>query len=170
PFRAGMVGEPRRNREGLDRSDRAVVSGLAAQGDEALEGELRSAPIIGGREGEGTAAPVLDPSDRSVTVGQVVSATPADVARAIDLAIPAQRAWALRPVEERAEVLFRLADALEHQRHEFFALAQREAGKTLGDALGEVREAVDFCRYYAAEARRVFAPSACPDRPGSSTN
>ena len=68
-------------------------------------------------------------------------------------AIAAQPAWAARPVAERAAILRRAADLYEANAAEFFALATREAGKTLADGIAEVREAVDFLRYYAAEAR-----------------
>ena len=79
-------------------------------------------------------------------------------------------AWAATPVEERAAALERAADALERERGRLIALLQVEGGKTLDDALAEVREAVDFCRYYAAEARRALAPSRCRDRPARATS
>ena len=72
-------------------------------------------------------------------------------------AIAAQPAWAARPVAERAAILRRAADLYEANAVEFFALATREAGKTLADGVAEVREAVDFLRYYAAEAAEVEA-------------
>ncbi|RUY33220.1 aldehyde dehydrogenase family protein, partial [Mesorhizobium sp. M7A.F.Ca.CA.002.07.1.1] len=67
-------------------------------------------------------------------------------------AVEAQPAWAKRPVAERAAILNRAADLYEANAVEFFALATREAGKSLADGVAEVREAVDFLRYYATEA------------------
>src|SRR6185369_4963508 len=69
----------------------------------------------------------------------------------------AQPAWAATPVAERAAMLRRAADLYESNAVEFFALATREAGKTLADGIAEVREAVDFLRYYAAEAQAAEA-------------
>ena len=74
--------------------------------------------------------------------------------------------WSARPVEERAACLDRMADLIEERRGELMALAVFEAGKTIGDALGEVREAADFCRYYAAQARAMFQPVELPGPTG----
>src|SRR5690606_14453450 len=65
--------------------------------------------------------------------------------------------WSRRPAAERAAILDRMADLIEAERDAFVALLAREAGKTLNDGIAEVREAADFCRYYAAEARKHFA-------------
>ena len=74
--------------------------------------------------------------------------------------------WAATPVETRAGTLERLADLLEEHRDALVALCVHEAGKTLSDAIAEVRESVDFCRYYASEARRVLAPHPLPGPTG----
>jgi RHH-type proline utilization regulon transcriptional repressor/proline dehydrogenase/delta 1-pyrroline-5-carboxylate dehydrogenase len=75
-------------------------------------------------------------------------------------------AWAATPVETRASALERTADLYEQNRDALLALLQSEGGKTLDDALAEVREAVDFCRYYAAQARRTLAPERMPGPTG----
>lgn len=77
------------------------------------------------------------------------------VATAVRFAVEAQPGWAKRPVSERAAILDRAADLYEKHAVEFFALATREAGKTLADGVAEVREAVDFLRYYAAQAAQA---------------
>ena len=77
-------------------------------------------------------------------------------------------AWAATPVEERAAVLERAADRLEVNRGRLIALLQSEGGKTLDDALAELREAVDYCRYYAAQARIALAPQPMPGPTGES--
>jgi RHH-type proline utilization regulon transcriptional repressor/proline dehydrogenase/delta 1-pyrroline-5-carboxylate dehydrogenase len=82
------------------------------------------------------------------------SHTPADAMEAATAGFPH---WQATPAIERAAILDRAADLLEARRGRFLALLQSEGKKTLDDALGEVREAADFCRYYAAEARRLFA-------------
>jgi RHH-type proline utilization regulon transcriptional repressor/proline dehydrogenase/delta 1-pyrroline-5-carboxylate dehydrogenase len=109
---------------------------------------------------------VRDPADATRVVGHAAEASAEDVARAVGLAVRAQPAWSGRPAEERAAILERLADLLERDRAVLMALAVREAGKTLADALSEVREATDFCRYYAAEARRHGAPIRLPGPTG----
>jgi RHH-type proline utilization regulon transcriptional repressor/proline dehydrogenase/delta 1-pyrroline-5-carboxylate dehydrogenase len=74
--------------------------------------------------------------------------------------------WNATPTETRAAVLERASDLLEARRGQLIALLQREGGRTLDDALSELREAVDFCRYYAAEARRALVPQPLPGPTG----
>ena len=85
---------------------------------------------------------------------------------AVALAASGFDAWSRTPLAERAACLDRLADLYEAHRVELMALCVHEAKKTIADALGEVREAVDFCRYYAAEARRLLLPVALPGPTG----
>ena len=94
----------------------------------------------------------------------------ASVAAAFDSAATAYDHWASQPVEARAACLERTADALEAERDRFIALLVHEAGKTQGDALAEVREAADFCRYYAAEARRLQGAAQRMPGPTGETN
>ncbi len=97
---------------------------------------------------------VSNPCKSDDTVGQVANATPEAITAALDAAV----AWSA-PVSDRAKVLNAAADAYEVNAPEFYALLAREAGKTLGDAVGEVREAVDFLRYYAMRAGLGDAPA-----------
>jgi RHH-type proline utilization regulon transcriptional repressor/proline dehydrogenase/delta 1-pyrroline-5-carboxylate dehydrogenase len=89
-------------------------------------------------------------------VGYTRDATRDEIIRALDSAARAQMSWDVRTAAERAECLERAADLLEQRRAEFLSLLVREAGKTLPDAIAEVREAADFCRYYAARGRELF--------------
>ena len=100
---------------------------------------------------------VTDPADRTITVGHVHEASTADVDDAFARARAAQPRWDALGGAGRGKVLRRMADALEGERDRFCALAVREAGKSWSDAIGEVREAVDFLRYYALHAERLFA-------------
>jgi RHH-type proline utilization regulon transcriptional repressor/proline dehydrogenase/delta 1-pyrroline-5-carboxylate dehydrogenase len=113
-------------------------------------------PIIGGRNGSGEASPVRDPSDRRRVVGTVVEASAAQVGEALMLAHKAQPRWDTLGGRARADILLGAADLYEENRVELMTLAVREAGKTLPNALGEVREAADFLRYYASRARDEF--------------
>jgi RHH-type proline utilization regulon transcriptional repressor/proline dehydrogenase/delta 1-pyrroline-5-carboxylate dehydrogenase len=100
--------------------------------------------------------PVFDPSDNTREIGAVAQATEAGLTRALDAAHAAFPGWNRTPADTRAKCLERAADLMEENLAEFLALCVREGGKTLVDAVAEVREAVDFCRYYAAEGRRHF--------------
>jgi RHH-type transcriptional regulator, proline utilization regulon repressor / proline dehydrogenase / delta 1-pyrroline-5-carboxylate dehydrogenase len=121
-------------------------------------------PVVAGKPMRGAATDVIDPS-RGVAIGIAEDADPAICGLALDLA----KRWEGMDAEARAVVLERAADLLEERRAFFMALMAREAGKTLPDALGEVREAADFCRYYAAMAREHFAkPEALPGPTGES--
>jgi RHH-type proline utilization regulon transcriptional repressor/proline dehydrogenase/delta 1-pyrroline-5-carboxylate dehydrogenase len=111
------------------------------------------------------------PFEAAIAQGRVEAvgeATTADVAAAMGRLQRAFPAWNATPLAGRAAVLRRAADALERRRAEFAALLVHEARKTLGDAIAEVREAVDFCRYYADEAERRLAPQALPGPTGES--
>ncbi|WP_298128140.1 bifunctional proline dehydrogenase/L-glutamate gamma-semialdehyde dehydrogenase PutA [Brevundimonas sp.] len=116
-----------------------------------------SGPIVGGRLLAGTAAQdVTNPFDRTQVLGHVSEATEADVDRAAELAANAQVAWDRRRGAGRAPVLRAMAEALESDMDRLVALLSREAGKTLNDGVAEVREAADFCRYYAMLAEHQF--------------
>jgi RHH-type proline utilization regulon transcriptional repressor/proline dehydrogenase/delta 1-pyrroline-5-carboxylate dehydrogenase len=105
----------------------------------------------------GAAQPVTRPADRRITVGHVHPATAQDIAKASAAAAAAQPAWDALGGAARAAILDRVADAMERDMPRLMGLIGAEAGRTVGDALSEVREAVDFCRYYAAAARAHFA-------------
>jgi RHH-type proline utilization regulon transcriptional repressor/proline dehydrogenase/delta 1-pyrroline-5-carboxylate dehydrogenase len=162
PLPQELYGRERANSRGVDLSDPAALRRLARAMD-AAAGPWRAAPAGGlGRE-----RAVVEPRDTSRAVGAVVEASPADIERALAAALAAWPAWAARPAEARAEALERAASALEERTAELMALCVREAGKTIPDALAEVREAVDFLRYYAARARADFArPEAMPGPTG----
>lgn len=140
----------RRNSGGIDLAD-AVVLGKTGKSILLFD---EAAPIMGKR------TEIKDAHDRFAAVG--VSAVTAAVAAA-HAAFPA---WSATPVEARAQVLERLGDLMEEHRDELMAIAVHEAKKTIPDALAEVREAVDFCRYYAIRAREDFAPVLLPGPTG----
>jgi RHH-type proline utilization regulon transcriptional repressor/proline dehydrogenase/delta 1-pyrroline-5-carboxylate dehydrogenase len=142
----------RRNSLGIDLADDAVLAALAADlAATSAPGHAR--PILAAPAARGDAAPIRNPADHADVVGTVVEASVDDVAIAVAAAVAAAPAWAATPVRERAACLERAADRLEAERAAFIGLAVREAGKTLANAVAEVREAVDFLRYYAAQAR-----------------
>ena len=158
PRPRNLYGEARLNSEGVDlsvrtereRLDRAV----AALGGERLE----ASPLILGRTGSGgETSEARGPADRGRILGTVVEASGADIDAAFAAARAAQPAWDKAGGHARAEVLRAMADALEAHRDRLIGILACEAGKTLPDAIAEVREAADFCRYYAHLAQTQFA-------------
>ena len=148
-----IFGEQRRNSAGVDLSDPLVREPLLER-LKTLEGRSWIAKPT---TGKGTARAVTSPQDQRIEVGTVHEATGAEVDRMVRAGHAAQIGWDARGGEARARLLDRTADLYEEHCEEFFSLCIREAGKTLVDAVLEVREAVDFLRFYASEARRQFA-------------
>jgi RHH-type proline utilization regulon transcriptional repressor/proline dehydrogenase/delta 1-pyrroline-5-carboxylate dehydrogenase len=160
-----LYGPTRRNAQGLDLSDAGVLDGLLAEMAQSLGEPHLAAPLVGGVTGGGPSRAVDNPAGGR-SPGMVVEATPAGAAAAVAAAAGAQGAWDGLGVEARAAILDQLGDLIERDRAGLMALLVAEAGKTLADALGEVREAVDYCRYYAREARRCGAVERLPGPTG----
>jgi RHH-type proline utilization regulon transcriptional repressor/proline dehydrogenase/delta 1-pyrroline-5-carboxylate dehydrogenase len=163
----------RRNSAGLALSEPAVRAPLL----EAIAAELdatffAAAPIVDGKTlaGGDAAELVLNPHDRRQRVGTVRTADTAAIEAALASAQASAQAWDLLGGPARAEILEKAADLYERDRVRLMAVMVREAGKTLDNALGDVREAVDFLRYYAAEARRLFAGPVSLKGPTGETN
>ena len=147
-----LFGTQRRNSAGVDLSDPLVREPLLDR-LKALEGRTWTAkPGLGMGKGR----PIVSPQDHRITVGTTFEATVEEVDRMVRVAHAAQVGWDALGGETRARLLERTADLYEEHAEEFFSLCIREAGKTLIDAVLEVREAVDFLRFYASEARRQF--------------
>ncbi len=142
---------PWRGAASLDLADERVLARLS----EAVAAARRRAPVP-----ERGAQAVQEPADTRRTVGFVRESAPAEVAAAVGTAAAAFPAWSATPAAQRARCLERAAEILEARLTELLTLAVREAGKSLPDALGEVREAIDYCRYYAHQGRRLFAAPA----------
>ncbi len=158
----------RRIAKGYDLGDSATLAAWAKSVNEARRA-WTAGPLVSGRRGPGPARPAVSPARPDVTIGEVSDATP-DLARsAVDCAHAARIAWSAVSVPERAAALERLADLLEADMAGLMALCVWEAGKTLPDAMADVREAVDFCRYYAQQAREQLGrPTALPGPAGES--
>jgi RHH-type proline utilization regulon transcriptional repressor/proline dehydrogenase/delta 1-pyrroline-5-carboxylate dehydrogenase len=113
---------------------------------------------------------VADVAAEPVSLPAVNDDTPDDVTRAVMAARDGFSAWSRTSAAQRAAVLERAADLLERRRAHFIALLQREGGKTLDDSVSEVREAADFCRYYAAEGRKLFGDGQTMPGPTGESN
>ena len=148
PFPADIF-PGRINSSGLDLQDAEVIGPLA--------GDIASAPHSRRHPDESQ-----DHSQFANTPEAILTV----VGMTVEKASAAFPLWFATPVETRATALERLADLLEEHQTELMALCVHEARKTIGDALAEVREAVDFCRYYATEARATFLPVILPGPTG----
>ncbi|HUK11554.1 MAG TPA: bifunctional proline dehydrogenase/L-glutamate gamma-semialdehyde dehydrogenase PutA [Stellaceae bacterium] len=167
PLPRDLYGGERRNSRGLDLSSRSELARLKLELEAAARVDWTSAPIVAGAELSGSARPVRDPVDRTRVVGGVVEAEPTQVDRAIERAKRAAAEWDATPAEIRARALEGAADLFEERMAALAAIVIREGGRIIPDAISEVREAVDFCRYYAACARADFAvPLAMPGPTG----
>lgn len=144
---------PRKNSKGWDLTDATDLAETFAARAPFANSSFEAAPRLAGRVAGGPRLAVLNPATGAV-VGHVLTAGTPDVDTALRLAEP----WTAGPAE-RAEVLNRAADRMEADFGRIFALLSREAGKTLSDAVSELREAVDFLRYYAAGAGGLTQPA-----------
>ena len=157
----------RRGAAGVEFGDRASLEALLDEVRAGISSSNSAAPLIDDIALPGRERPVISPIDGKA-IGTVHEADDAIVISAMAAAAAGFLAWAATPVDERAAVLERAADRIEVNRGRLLALLQSEAGKTLDDALAELREAVDYCRYYAAQARIALAPQPMPGPTGES--
>ena len=141
------------NSRGLDLSDENVLADLSKKLAESAAIPRRAMPTNPALQAARTPAPVLNPADHGDTVGTAASALPRDAQLAARTAAQAFTGWSDTPAEDRAACLERAADLLEARMVQLLGLIMREAGKSAPNAIAEVREAVDFMRYYAQEAR-----------------
>lgn len=152
PLPNAIFGKGRLNSAGVDLSDPLVRDPLMNQLAK-LESRHWSATPTGSANGEKLS--IVSPFDTSRVVGDVIYASVADVDRMVRVGLSAQIEWDKLGGAGRARLLNKAADLFEQHREELFSLCIREAGKTVPDAVLEVREAVDFLRYYASEAIRL---------------
>lgn len=155
PAPSAIYGHKRRNAKGWDITDPVMLAQIESGKRAFAAQDYWQAAPTGVPFPAGDAKQVRNPANAEDLVGHVLEATKEQVQAAVTGAVAAQAAWSARPVAERADILRRAADLYEEHAVEFFALASREAGKILADGVAEVREAVDFLRYYAAEAEKA---------------
>jgi len=160
PLPTALYGQLRQNSKGLDLSNDDSLRALF----QGLQDSTHEVWIAGPLLGEGfdmsaarTTSPVRNPADLRDVVGTVQEATLADVNMAIANAVNIAPAWAATSPATRASQLERAATLLENDMPRLLGLLSREAGKTYANGIAEVREAVDFLRFYAMQARNAFA-------------
>ncbi len=157
-----LFGAARRNSLGMALSERYVRAETLHMMGEELQKGFEAAPVIDGKtyRNRNTQEFVVCPHDRRQRLGTVTAVSEAQTELALDAAVNAGRSWNDLGGEARAALLEKVADLYEHNRARLMAVVVREAGKTLDNALGDVREAIDFLRYYANEAKRLFCEEA----------
>lgn len=142
----------RKNSKGFDFSNRFDTAHLQQELQAIESHEWKAGPIVGGKLKAHHDQAVYSPQHHHRCVGRLANATLEDVEQALEQSVLAFPKWSATPVVERANCLRRFADLLQANCVEFLALTCLEAGKTFADGIAEVREAVDFCRYYASQA------------------
>ncbi len=168
PLPVALYGPDRRNSQGVDLSialeRRRLTSAVAALPS------LDAGPIVSGHAVGGRTVSRVSPADLTRPVGEAADASLADVDAAFAAARVAQAPWDALGGAARSRVLQAMAEALEGARERLVAICAREGGKTLADGVAEVREAADFCRYYAHLAERRFAAPEILRGPVGETN
>jgi RHH-type proline utilization regulon transcriptional repressor/proline dehydrogenase/delta 1-pyrroline-5-carboxylate dehydrogenase len=154
PLPAALYGAARANSAGLDLAHEPTLAELGAALGASRTQAFEAAPLLGVPARALPPMSVSNPADRRDIVGQVHEASAEDVQAALAVAAQAAPDWAAVPAAQRAAMLERAADALQAQRSTLIALLVREAGKTVANALAEVREAIDFLRYDALQLRQ----------------
>jgi RHH-type proline utilization regulon transcriptional repressor/proline dehydrogenase/delta 1-pyrroline-5-carboxylate dehydrogenase len=151
-----LLGE-RPNSAGLDLSNEQRLASLSAALLSSADMAYRAVPLLADGAGDGAAREVRNPANHRDLVGMVIEASPAQVDAALGHAVAAAPIWQATPPDERAACLIRAADLMEARMPQLLGLIVREAGKSLPNAIAEVREAVDFLRYYGMQVREGFS-------------
>ncbi|GMG91727.1 trifunctional transcriptional regulator/proline dehydrogenase/L-glutamate gamma-semialdehyde dehydrogenase [Cupriavidus metallidurans] len=159
PQPRALYGKSRANSAGIDLSNEHRLASLSSALLAGTSETPRAEPLLGAAVAgtDTTSEPVLNPADRRDVVGQVSEATPAEIEAALVAAVNVAPIWQATPPEVRAAALERAADLMEAQMQSLMGIIMREAGKTFSNAIAEVREAVDFLRYYAVQVRASFS-------------
>ena len=153
PAPRALYGTARANAQGLDLSNENQLHSLADVLQSSIYQAWSAAPLLAVPVVGGAVQQVVNPADASDVVGPVQNAAPEDVQAAAEAAQIGAVQWAETTPSDRAAALERAADAMEHDLPRWLGLLAREAGKTMANGIAEVREAVDFLRYYAAQLR-----------------
>ncbi|SHE30600.1 trifunctional transcriptional regulator/proline dehydrogenase/L-glutamate gamma-semialdehyde dehydrogenase [Acidocella aminolytica] len=157
-----LYGAVRPNSEGLDLTSEATLAHLSENLVATAKTSWQATPLLAEGEATGPVQPVRNPGDHRDKVGGVMELDASEAPRAAQLAASYAPIWADTPPAERAAKLEAAAELMQARMEMLMGLAIREAGKTAANAVGEVREAIDFLRYYAAQARQTLTPAQTP--------
>ncbi|MBI2381977.1 MAG: bifunctional proline dehydrogenase/L-glutamate gamma-semialdehyde dehydrogenase PutA [Gammaproteobacteria bacterium] len=165
-----LYGSDRMNSQGYNLNINAVLDKFMADIQPWMGKSWAATPILNGLAVDGTKKDVLAPYDNRIVVGTTINASMEQVEEAIAVGHKAWIAWNATPAALRADCLRRAADLMEQHTPELIALCAQEGGKTLKDGIAEVREAVDFCRYYASRGEEDFGSSTLLNGPTGESN
>jgi len=157
PLPAEMFGQQRRNSQGYNLDDPALCASM-----EKLickTNKIRAHCLINGKSAGSNPDNIYNPANVDELIGSVTTIDADSVAISYKSALAARIEWQLTGANERADILDRMADLLEKNVADLLWLIVKEGGKCIKDALAEIREAVDFCRYYALQTRTHFSNS-----------
>ncbi|WP_069384835.1 bifunctional proline dehydrogenase/L-glutamate gamma-semialdehyde dehydrogenase PutA [Halomonas caseinilytica] len=171
PLPRDIYGEKRLNSRGVNLNIRSHYDPLMRAMKQCMDTTYEARPLLAFDVATDPALvhDVTCPYDRRKTVGSVLWTSKEQAERAVDAAWAAFPRWDATPVADRAAILRRFAELMEEHMPELMALCSREGGKLLTDGVDEIREAVDFCRYYAAKAEELFGePIQLPGPTGES--
>lgn len=170
PMPVGIYGPERRNSSGVNLASELELAALKDGLQQHSIKTYQVKPLLAetGSSDSGQWQAIASPHDHSRVLGKWQSASEQQVANAIEAAVTAQREWDRRGAQARADILVHAAELFEQHSAELISLLVREAGKTLPDCISELREAVDFLRYYAAQARKLFVSESLPGPTGES--
>ena len=157
-----IYGAGRCNSAGLDLSNEAQLAELATVLQESAVQSWSVGPLLAEGDATGESRPVVNPADHSDVVGQVTELDANEAAHLVRIANDHMASWGQTPPVERAVCLDRAADLMQGRIEILMGIAMREAGKSAANAIGEVREAIDFLRYYADQARKTLGASHTP--------
>jgi RHH-type proline utilization regulon transcriptional repressor/proline dehydrogenase/delta 1-pyrroline-5-carboxylate dehydrogenase len=163
PLPREIYGDARRNSRGVDLANEDQLAAIAEAMRASRSRRWAAEPLVAAGStpdadpGGAATLQLRNPADHDDIVGEVREASPAEVERALAAAAAGGAAWAATTAGDRAAMLERAADGLEADLPLLLGLLAREAGKTIPNGIGEVREAIDFLRFYAAQARRDLA-------------
>lgn len=166
PLPKNIYGAERMNSRGLDLSDTNTLHNLKKAMEQFDQKQWQACAMINGKNSLHTPKTIVSPANLDDVVGEVHEATAEDLEQALSVTTTAKTAWANTSADERAACLERAADLFEKHSAEFMMLLCKEAGKQIVDCQSEIREAVDFCRYYAMRARTDLIPQTLPGPTG----
>ena len=157
-----LYGAERRNSAGIDLANEAELARLGGNLSKTVTMTWHALPLLADGDTQGVTRPILNPADHGDAVGEVTEVEPAAVAKIAKLAAIGATEWAQVSPADRAACLDRAADIMQSRIETLMGVIMREAGKSAANSIGEVREAIDFLRYYAEQARRTLGPSHAP--------
>lgn len=161
-----IFGDERQNSAGLNLNIGIQAAPFFAQFEPFQNKQWQGAALVNGADIAGETHKVFSPQNHNTCVGEIAFASNEAVELALSSAYQAFPRWSNTPVEQRSKALNKLADLLEQHQVELIALCTKEAGKSLQDGIDEVREAVDFCRYYAVQAQHLMQQTTLPGPTG----